>query len=96
LILKLRLPVTTQICDIEKEKSQSVYRASVKFISIFFPTGNSAFQTQYPYILLSRLLLACCFSAEDSKKTATKQQQNSKPIRSWKESGMASIDHFMF
>jgi len=37
------------------------------------------------------LLLACCFSAENSRKTATMQQANKNLERTWQ----VSIDHFM-
>jgi hypothetical protein len=62
---------------------QSVYRGSVLFILIFSPSGNTAFQTRGSYILLSRLLLACCFSAENSRKSAIKQQANKKLETIW-------------
>jgi hypothetical protein len=75
---------------------QSVYRASVLFILIFFPSGYIAFQTRGSYILLVRLLLACCFSAADSRKTATKQQANKNLKGTWygfKRSFYGQKDH---
>jgi glucose-6-phosphate 1-dehydrogenase len=39
--------------------------------------------------------LGCCWSAVFLLRTAGKQQQSSKPIRMWKESGIGPIDHFM-
>jgi len=37
----------------------------------------------------------CCWLAVFLLKTAGNQQQSSKPIRIWKEPGIASTDHFM-
>jgi hypothetical protein len=75
--------LTRQKWSSQKGKMQSVYRASVLFILIFFPSGNTAFQARGPCILRTRLLLAGCFSAADSRKTATKQQANKKLERTW-------------
>jgi hypothetical protein len=66
-----------------KSKNAECVQSLCVFYIDFFSSGNTAFQTRGSYILLSRLLLACCFSAEDSKKPATKQQANKKLERIW-------------
>jgi hypothetical protein len=64
----------------------------VKYISIFFHTVTPLFK----HSILTSFSPGCYWLAVFLLKTARKQQQSSKPIRSWKESGMASIDHFTF
>ncbi len=71
---------------------QSVYRASVFFILIFFLPVTPLFKHR----VRTSFSPGCCWPAVFLLKTAGKQQQSSKPIRSWKESGRASKDHLMF
>ena len=80
-----------QICSHEKGKMQSVYRGSVFFILTFFLASTPLFK---PGVATS-FLPCCCWLAVFPLKTAGKQQQSSKPIRIWKEPGLAPTDHFM-
>ena len=85
----------TNMWSWKRENAECVQRLCIIYFD-FFSSGNTTFQTREPYFLLTRLLLGSCWIAAFPLKTAGKQQQSSKPIRRWKESDMASIDHFMF
>jgi hypothetical protein len=64
----------------------------VKFISIFSLPVTPLFKHGVP----TSFVPGCCWLAVFLLRTAGKQQQSSKPIRSYTESGIAPIDHSMF
>jgi hypothetical protein len=70
---------------------QSVYRASAFFV---FSSGSAVFLLWYCCCLRTRLLLASCFVAADSRKTATKQQANKNLAGIWyQQNRLFRINH---
>jgi hypothetical protein len=62
------------------------------FLFWYFPHSVTPF---FKHRVATSFLPGCCWLAVFLLKTAGKQQQSSKPIRIWKEPGIASMDHFM-